>query len=837
MSEDSIVALFLKNHRARIAAESCTPRISVVGQLGVSLATHLTCFPGMSQQHTDSIIQMCKFLHVNREHDTLAAFLTHQGDEANSPALLYFNGSCSLRSGEDYRASVYDNRVSNDSVRNVQLTKEDAQQVLGLRLQRHPEGLMVADVAPDGLVANSGEIHMGDLILSLNGHGVAGMSSPQFAAMLQSSKLLQFGLSTAADMDAAARQQFGDAARYFLAAAPFGPLAELIQADAMLDCEGWYSVYSYYMNAGKGVIERLSHAKAWDGVIQLCNGALAFLLPYTTCALESSACDDPAMPTVSESPISVMEAQDKLLQMLFGASLDKLKDTSMRCQKTLEQVLSALSRLSVPRSKTAVRQLVKALVPVKSTARDLEALCTLALVGLEDQVEQVLWEEARQHDSSYYDVLHAYLSSRRLYRNAAASCLEKAQRLLLASNKNSPESLSDQAGSFAAAANALQLVTASDNPRGGVTAETGGQYILCDYRELPSVHKRKRTQGELPLLTDAVEHKARVVVTLHQIQQWSAVTHAYVALAQRAVYASNERHSGVLPPPLSEINELIPKLLQHDMYETAVELSAGYNLTLVPIFDKLAAVCISAQLHRHRESGLGDQPLAKRVAAAASIDQSLNVMHDSQEWKLLYRLLMQYDYRPNNQHGPTPGFELHAAVLDRVLQQDPKLGFPVTLLHTFRSCALRSLGPASGEKDCHPEGLSAGVHVDFFERTGLVGMCMLSTLLGLAVKHHTPSLLHEAAILVQDGLRAHRHAQRKHRAQPDLAFPMAEVWFPFDKLDRLVILLKFHGIETETAVEPSTGQDICPRATLTQDIENINAELAQSALHTFHAAT
>jgi hypothetical protein len=39
--------------------------------------------------------------------------------------------------------------------------------------------------------------------------------------------------------------------------------------------------------------------------------------------------------------------------------------------------------------------------------------------------------------------------------------------------------------------------------------------------------------------------------------------------------------------------------------------------------------------------------------------------------------------------------------------------------------------------------LAVGVHVQFFEETGLLGMSLLTTLLGLAVKHHTPSVLHE----------------------------------------------------------------------------------------------
>eukprot|EP00656_Telonema_subtile_P019366 TRINITY_DN20625_c0_g1_i3.p1 TRINITY_DN20625_c0_g1~~TRINITY_DN20625_c0_g1_i3.p1 ORF type:complete len:583 (+),score=227.30 TRINITY_DN20625_c0_g1_i3:126-1874(+) len=582
------------------------------------------------------------------------------------------------------------------------------------------------------------------------------------------------------------------------------------------------------MNSGQGVIELLSANKAWDGVVALCHDALAYLLPYSKASHSMHMLDDSLQ-------ITPQEAHDKVLQMLFGASLSKLKELPTRCTVALERVLAALNRLSAQRKKTAVRQLVKALVPVKSSAREIQSLCSLPLVGLEDQVEQVLWEEARQHDSSYYDVLHAYLSSRRLYRNVAAAALEKAQRLLMSSNKNAVEALLEQAGSYAAAANALQLVQGEGGTKSGTasTAETGGQYILCDYRELASMSKRKRNGAEAaPDPTDCVEHKARVVITLDQIHQWGAVTRAYVALAYKSVYASAERHAAVLPPPSSEVAEIVPKLLQYELYETAVELSAAYGMSLVPVFQKLATHCISLQLHRQRDAQ-SVQPSPKRQAGSA-VAGAWSHTHNSQEWKLLYRLLNEYDFRANNQHGSSPSFQLHAAVLECVLAQDSRLGFPVQLLHTFRSCVERSMAPSTTSTQL-PESstVSVGVHVHFFERTGLMGMHLLSTLLGLAVKHHTPSLLHEAAILVQDALRAHRHAANKLHNAPDGHFPMAKVWFPFDRLDRLMSLLEFHGIQADGSVP--LGQDICARATLTQDIDNISAELALSAIHSLHA--
>lgn len=177
-----------------------------------------------------------------------------------------------------------------------------------------------------------------------------------------------------------------------------------------------------------------------------------------------------------------------------------------------------------------------------------------------------------------------------------------------------------------------------------------------------------------------IEHKARVVVVLNQIQQWCAVTRAYLALAQKSVHASVERHSAVLPPPRSEVDEIVPKLVQHELYETAVELCAAYGLPLAPIFEKLATRCISLQMQRGTEMSTM-QRSPKRLARSACPPIA---SHDSHEWKLLFRLLVEYDQRHNNQHGETPAFELHKAVLECILAEDSKLGFPVTLLHTFK---------------------------------------------------------------------------------------------------------------------------------------------------------
>ena len=90
-----------------------------------------------------------------------------------------------------------------------------------------------------------------------------------------------------------------------------------------------------------------------------------------------------------------------------------------------------------------------------------------------------------------------------------------------------------------------------------------------------------------------VQHKARVVVTLKQLEQWCAVTRAYVVLAHKSVYARAERHAAVPPPPCSEVDEIVARLLQYELYEAAVELCAAYGMTLV-----LNSLCLAIGVRR-----------------------------------------------------------------------------------------------------------------------------------------------------------------------------------------------------------------------------------------------
>jgi len=417
-----------------------------------------------------------------------------------------------------------------------------------------------------------------------------------------------------------------------------------------------------------------------------------------------------------------------------------------------------------------------------------------------------------------------------MYRSVAAAALEKAQRLTQSNNKNSTEALTEQANSYAAAVNALRLVKASSDE--SFEAETGGQYILCDHRVLPAVTKRKRNNHGDVEVSDAVadmtvQHKARVVVTLKQLEQWCAVTRAYVVLAHKSVYARAERHAAVPPPPCSEVDEIVARLLQYELYEAAVELCAAYDMTLVDIFKHLASHCIQSQM---RGSSMSEaQPFPKRMAATCH--STLNIPRDSDEWQLLYRLLIEHDQQHSASNGDRPCFELHKAVLDRILSEDSRLGFPLPLLKTFRSCVECSMGlemkQSNNPGNKRWKELAVGVHVQFFEETGLLGMSLLTTLLGLAVKHHTPSVLHEAAILVQDALHAHQNAVKRK-------LKWAKVWFPFDSIDRLMVLLRYHGVPQDPCIQDTDkiGDDICTPAILMQDMATIHKLMSASCIAT-----
>lgn len=862
MAEESILALYLNVHRDElihtpINVEENIPvaeQASVKLAVRLTLAASLTCCSGEQneQQDRDRTIKLCRFLRENGEYRTLESLLIHlqesHGDQADTPALMYLHACCCLQLGEDHRSSAYHERATSTPA-TVRVERTGPTQELGLVLHRSNDGLIVVGMTENGVAALSGQLSVGDVIVHLNGQSVTTMKTTEFTALAQTSINATLGVRQLANIDTAAAERFTKAVQYFLAAAPVGPdstetseqFHELELADAVTgDVQNgrpkpnWQTIYSYYIrrhrhelgqgdaaNSGKGVLEMLQDSKVWDGVMELSHVALSSI----EAAQEAAEADE----TDDSAGLSLQEARDHVLQTIFGASLQQLKEKPPGDKLILEQVISNLHRLPPSHKKNAVRQLVKTLVPVKSCVRDIEALCAVPLIGLEVDVEAVLWDEARNHDLSYYDVLHAYLSSRKSYRSVAASALEKAQRLTQSNNKNSTEALIEQASSYAAAANALQLVKSSSDEN--FNAETGGQYILCDYRDLPAASKRKRNNsGDVSeaVVDMTVQHKARVVVTLKQLEQWCAVTRAYVALAKKSVYARAERHAAVPPPPHSEIVEIVPRLLQYELYEAAVELCAAYDMPLVPIFEHLASHCIQSQMR-----GSTVQSSAKRLAATSH--PALNIARDSAEWQLLYRLLIEHDQRHNAPNGDSPSFELHKAVLDRILSEDSRLGFPLTLLQTFRRCIECSLGlemeRGNVGMDRHWKSLAVGVHVHFFEQTGLLGMSLLTTLIGLAVKHHTPSILHEAAILLQDALRAHQNAMKRQTSKES---KMTKVWFPFDQIDRLMVLLLYHGIPQEPRDRhiEAIGDDICTPATLTQDKETIMHLISESSINT-----
>ena len=89
----------------------------------------------------------------------------------------------------------------------------------------------------------------------------------------------------------------------------------------------------------------------------------------------------------------------------------------------------------------------------------------------------------------------------------------------------------------------------------------------------------------------------------------------------------------------------------------------------------------------------------------------------------------------------------------------------------------------------------------------------------------------QAAILVQDALHAHQNAVKRklkwakvlnkahtrHICTHEWTI-ILQVWFPFDSIDRLMVLLRYHGVPQDPCIQDTDkiGDDICTPAILMQ---------------------
>jgi len=296
---------------------------------------------------------------------------------------------------------------------------------------------------------------------------------------------------------------------------------------------------------------------------------------------------------------------------------------------------------------------------------------------------------------------------------------------------------------------------------------------VIDVREQAPQSKRKRKNGggAAEESDDTGEQrKARVVVSLGDLQKWSAISTAYVCLAElpQPVLPQPSRHRGVDPPPVTEVIEVMKQMRRYKLYEAATKLGQAYKLPLEPVLEDLAAWCVQRQKSNNTAIVDDDRDLSKRRAYADDSNPVFE-LSDTPALQLLSRLLTELDGKGHG--GETTNFSLHLAVMDRLLQEDQYIGFPAPLLTSLRCCVKRS-----------------GLCIEKPSQS----MVLVSVILGVALRHPThPWLLHDAAGVVIQALRTMARMTPEERQSDSSRF------VPFSLLDRFMTLL-LHMNESHT---------------------------------------
>jgi len=658
--------------------------------------------------------------------------------------------------------------------------------------------------------------------------GLLGQRSPAFlyfkayASLAQAYRLLlsaglAFSPEEASEMRVHAGELYKEAVVAFMEAAPTAlrdasVMEALRQAGALvrpregsnLEAPHWFELCSYYLHEARGTLEELRRHKQWMGCHLLARQAVLAL----TGALEEESIGagedawiaeylEEAQGETVPARVWMSRKLDEVRLQYFEATVELLKSDPFG-DLLSEAYTSVYTIANIKEQKSAMRSVVKALVP-RSGRRNIRALCGLPFVGFQEEVEGVLWLEARQMDvhemeEGYYHVLHAWFTSRKNYRGASHAMLEYALRLMLLGRQDSAEDLRRQMGGFLAAANALRLVKEEAPEEGKWNTQAnsiGGRYVVIDVREQAPASKRKRKMGggsEEHEIIGGEQRKARVVVSLQDLEKWCAVSTAYVALSElpQAVLPQASRHRAVEPPPTDEVVQVMKQLRRHKLYEEAARVGTAYELPLEPVLEDLATYCVQTQ--RSKASAMSDESISATKGSTYELS-------DSPPLQLLCRLLMECDGK-KKASGEITNFSLHFAVMDRLLTEDAYIGFPAPLLASLRACAKRS-ARKSGKTVCDKE-------VSFFEQNCQLNMATVSVLLGLVLRHPSHAWLqHDAAGIVIQALRG----LQKGTANKG--------YFPFSLLDRFMSLL----LHTS---EMASGQTVfCSKSALRSDYENI----------------
>ncbi|GFT71586.1 nuclear pore complex protein Nup160 [Nephila pilipes] len=321
------------------------------------------------------------------------------------------------------------------------------------------------------------------------------------------------------------------------------------------------------------------------------------------------------------------------------------------------------------RQKDCLRQLIVKLCEMKQFQKIIE----LSYLAFEEEIINILESRARCsdlcHNTSFYGILYALHIHHKKFRKAAAVMYELAMRF--GREVVSLKGLKKQVSCYLASINCLHLadpqyawivkpaLTSPENP--------------SDF-EVDSKSLMKRNSDGIEI-THANRPIKIEVLGLQDIMREYSLVQARLLHAQRYCSSSN-----LVVTPLSA-EETVALLLNAGLFDSAIQLSKVFSLSLIPIFEALAYKCLGSTLRSETYLSVTSDGEKYFRQCESTLDFTNQDISRFRIWHLLEKYLIEYEEAGKS--------ELHRCITEKLLIHGVAL--PAWLKLSYQKCNFTEL--------------------------------------------------------------------------------------------------------------------------------------------------
>ena len=345
-------------------------------------------------------------------------------------------------------------------------------------------------------------------------------------------------------------------------------------------------------------------------------------------------------------------------------------------------------------------------VVVLCERQELETLCQLPYIGMQQDVENALLWKARTVDVemmidedahlNYYNFLYAFHTHRGNYRQASAVMLEFGQRLSLESTSHL-SSLQTQAKCYLSSINALTLVS-KDSAWIMIPCATFKKSSPESAGMSPKRKYDDENGDAMDSLPGTQNQFPKSNFKLYKVDDIRNLYH--LALAELRL-AQKEQLPYVNQASMTA-NEVLSLLVQSYLYESAFSICSKFKIDCDSIFEAISLRCAQLSLIELGEGSaltvsefdldwikeaLKENDCLLDSDGSIGKDAGYNmytnftsgmsfVQAKELAWKVLYMYLCKFDTSEVN-------YKYHRIVVSRLLANNPELKIPVYILRSF----------------------------------------------------------------------------------------------------------------------------------------------------------